>query len=108
MGRSSYSFSLNYKTKIRKELAAELAILGTWYDTISIRLPKELPKELQPPVKQCQKEEPENRIKAFLQGWAKTSPRPLVILIDEIDSLQAFLNTVKKRIEMPFEVIPIQ
>ena len=48
--------------------AAELAILGTWYDTISIRLPK----EFQPPVKQWQQEEPGNRIKAFLQGWAKT------------------------------------
>jgi type II secretory pathway predicted ATPase ExeA len=64
--------------------AAELAILGTWYDNISIRLPK----ELQPPVKQWQQEEPGNRIKAFLQGWSKASPRPLVILIDEIDSLQ--------------------
>jgi hypothetical protein len=39
-------------------------------------------------VKQWQQEEPGNRIKAFLQGWAKASPRPLVILIDEIDSLQ--------------------
>ncbi|MEY2913985.1 MAG: hypothetical protein RLZZ184_3294, partial [Cyanobacteriota bacterium] len=38
--------------------AAELAILGTWYDTISIRLPK----EFQPPVKQWQQEEPGSRI----------------------------------------------
>ncbi|MDB9343850.1 ATP-binding protein [Nodularia spumigena CS-586/05] len=64
--------------------AAELAILGTWYDTISIRLPK----ELQPPVKQWQKEEAGQRIKAFLQAWAKASPRPLIVFIDEIDSLQ--------------------
>jgi hypothetical protein len=65
--------------------AAELAILGTWYDTISIRLPD----ELQPPVlKQGQKEEPGRRIRSFLQVWAKASPRPLVIFIDEIDSLQ--------------------
>jgi type II secretory pathway predicted ATPase ExeA len=64
--------------------AAELAILGTWYNTISIRLPN----ELQPPVKQWQKEEPGQRIRAFLQDWAKASPRPLVVLIDEIDSLQ--------------------
>jgi hypothetical protein len=64
--------------------AAELAILGTWYNTISIRLPD----ELQPPVKQWQKEEPGQRIRAFLQDWAKASPRPLVIFIDEIDSLQ--------------------
>lgn len=64
--------------------AAELAILGTWYNTISIRLPN----ELQPPVKQWQKEEPGQRIRAFFQAWAKASPRPLVVLIDEIDSLQ--------------------
>ncbi|MDJ0798610.1 MAG: AAA family ATPase [Calothrix sp. MO_167.B12] len=65
--------------------AAELAILGTWYDTISIRLPD----ELQPPVlNQRQKEEPGRRIRAFFQSWAKASPRPLVIFIDEIDSLQ--------------------
>jgi AAA-like domain len=64
--------------------AAELAILGTWYNTISIRLPN----ELQLPVKQWQKEEPGQRIRAFFQAWAKASPRPLVVLIDEIDSLQ--------------------
>jgi hypothetical protein len=63
---------------------AELAILGTWYDTISIRLPN----ELQPPVRQGQKEEPGRRIRAFLQAWAQSSPRPLVLFIDEIDSLQ--------------------
>ncbi|MEM6404163.1 MAG: ATP-binding protein, partial [Cyanobacteria bacterium P01_D01_bin.116] len=65
--------------------AAELAILGTWYDTISIRLPD----ELQPPVLNQQlKDEPGRRIRAFFQAWAKASPRPLVIFIDEIDSLQ--------------------
>ncbi|WP_414546026.1 AAA-like domain-containing protein [Nostoc sp. CCY0012] len=64
--------------------AAELAILGTWYNTISIRLPD----ELQPPVRQWQQEEPGQRIRAFLQDWAKASPRPLVVFIDEIDSLQ--------------------
>ncbi len=64
--------------------AAELAILGTWYDTISIRLPK----ELQPPVKQWQQEEPGSRIKTFLSGWAKAINRPLILFIDEIDSLQ--------------------
>lgn len=65
--------------------AAELAILGTWYDTISIRLPN----ELQPPVlEQGQKEEPGRRIRAFLQAWAQSCPRPLVLFIDEIDSLQ--------------------
>ncbi|MDJ0775091.1 MAG: AAA family ATPase [Mastigocoleus sp. MO_167.B18] len=65
--------------------AAELAILGTWYDTISIRLLD----ELQPPIlNQRQTEEPGRRIRGFFQTWAKASPRPLVIFIDEIDSLQ--------------------
>ena len=64
--------------------AAELAILRAWYNTINIRLPK----ELQPPVKQWQQEEPGNRINDFLTGWAKSLNRPLVLFIDEIDSLQ--------------------
>ncbi|MGJ0607630.1 AAA-like domain-containing protein [Cylindrospermopsis raciborskii] len=63
---------------------AELAILGAWYNTINIRLPK----ELQPPVKQWQQEEPGSRIKAFLSAWAKAINRPIVLFIDEIDSLQ--------------------
>lgn len=62
--------------------AAELAIIGTWYDTIADLLPK----NLQPPV--WQKEEPGRGIRAFLRSWAQSSPRPLVIFIDEIDSLQ--------------------
>ncbi|MBD2202818.1 AAA-like domain-containing protein [Calothrix sp. FACHB-1219] len=65
--------------------AAELAILGTWYDTIAIRLPN----ELQAPVlTQGQKEEPGRRIRTFFQAWAQSCPRPLVVFIDEIDSLQ--------------------
>ncbi|QNP31208.1 AAA family ATPase [Cylindrospermopsis curvispora] len=64
--------------------AAELAILRAWYNTINIRLPK----ELQPPIKQWQQEEPGNRINDFLTGWAKAINRPLVLFIDEIDSLQ--------------------
>ncbi|BAZ04692.1 hypothetical protein NIES3974_13350 [Calothrix sp. NIES-3974] len=65
--------------------AAELAILGAWYDTISIRLPQQLQP---PPLKQEQKQEPGRRIRSFLQTWSQTSPRPLVLFIDEIDSLQ--------------------
>ena len=64
--------------------AAELAILGTWYDTIE----DSLTTELQPPFKQWQQEEPGQRIKAFLRSWAKVLSRPLVLFIDEIDSLQ--------------------
>ncbi|QNP31206.1 ATP-binding protein [Cylindrospermopsis curvispora GIHE-G1] len=64
--------------------AAELAILGAWYDTIE----DSLTQELKPPTKQWQQEEAGNRIKAFLRGWSKAINRPLVLFIDEIDSLQ--------------------
>jgi len=61
---------------------AEDAILGAWRDNITFRLPS----ELQPPdwtgIESGQK------IRAALQLWAQASPRPLVILIDEIDALQ--------------------
>lgn len=61
---------------------AEDAILGAWRDNIAFRLPS----ELQPPdwtgIESGQK------IRSALQLWAQTSPRPLVILIDEIDALQ--------------------
>ncbi len=62
--------------------AAELAILGSWRNLISVRLPK----DLQPPT--WVYEEAGQRIQASLQTWSKASPRPLVIFIDEIDSLQ--------------------
>ena len=61
---------------------AEDAILGARRDNISFRLPP----ELQPPdwtsIQSGQK------IRAALQTWAESSPRPLVIFIDEIDALQ--------------------
>ncbi|MDF5718796.1 MAG: AAA family ATPase [Rhizonema sp. NSF051] len=62
--------------------AAELAILGAWRNTIAVRLPK----NLQPSA--WVYEEPGQRIRASLQVWAQASPRPLVVFIDEIDSLQ--------------------
>lgn len=62
--------------------AAELAIVGTWHDTIA----DVLPKELQAPV--YHQEEPGRRIRAYLRAWAQASPRPLIVFIDEIDSLQ--------------------
>jgi hypothetical protein len=64
--------------------AAELAILGAWYNTINIRLPK----ELQPAAKQWQQEQLGSRIKDFLSDWATSLNRPLVLFIDEIDYLQ--------------------
>jgi hypothetical protein len=62
---------------------AEEAILDAWYDTARVYLPAELrPQPVDPPAK------PGRQIGAALRQWAETSPRPLVILIDEIDSLQ--------------------
>ncbi|MBD2607734.1 ATP-binding protein [Scytonema hofmannii FACHB-248] len=61
---------------------AELAILGAWRDTIAVYLPP----ELQPPV--WSQGEAGQRIRANLQAWAQATPRPLVLFIDEIDSLQ--------------------
>jgi ATPase family associated with various cellular activities (AAA) len=61
---------------------AEEAILGTWQNTISIRLPS----ALQPPPWTSTR--PGQKIRAALQAWAQSSPKPLVIFIDEIDALQ--------------------
>ena len=61
---------------------AELAILGAWGNAIADCLPS----ELQPPAWH---EAPDGqRIQANLRVWAQASPRPLVLFIDEIDSLQ--------------------
>jgi AAA-like domain len=61
---------------------AEEAILGAWRRAISIRLPQ----ELQPLA--WSSLEAGHRIGDALSLWAESSPRPLVILIDEIDALQ--------------------
>ncbi len=49
---------------------------------ISVRLPK----NLQPPA--WVYDETGQRIQASLKAWSQLSPRPLVLFIDEIDSLQ--------------------
>jgi hypothetical protein len=61
---------------------AEAAILSDWRQAAQFRLPP----ELQPPP--WPQTVAGQQIGAALSEWAKTSPRPLVILIDEIDSLQ--------------------
>jgi hypothetical protein len=62
---------------------AEEAILDAWYDTARVFLPTELrPRQVNPPAK------PGRQIGAALRQWAETSPLPLVVFIDEIDSLQ--------------------
>ena len=62
--------------------AAELAILSTWKTTAQFRLPDDLHPPLWPEAP------PGGRLGEALSTWAKQSPRPLVIFIDEIDSLQ--------------------
>jgi hypothetical protein len=60
---------------------AEVAILGSWQDDISVSLPA----ELQPPP--WSSAAPGQKIKAALKTWAQASSRPLVILIDEGEAL---------------------
>lgn len=64
---------------------AEQAILAAWRE----RARSCLPPELMPPA---WPDAPAGaRIRAALQAWAEASPRPLVVLIDEIDGLQGNL-----------------
>ncbi|MGH1396304.1 MAG: ATP-binding protein [Trichormus sp.] len=62
--------------------AAELAILGTWRNTIE----DSLPPELQPST--WVYNAPGQRIGENLRAWSKAINRPIVLFIDEIDSLQ--------------------
>jgi hypothetical protein len=62
--------------------AAEAAILGAWRDEIAFRLPPDLQPPLWPPG------DPGQAIRSALQAWAQACPRPIVLLIDEIDSLR--------------------
>lgn len=61
---------------------AEGAILGAWRGALSVRLPA----MLQPPPWPIA--EPGQRIQTALRAWAQAATRPLVLFIDEIDSLQ--------------------
>ena len=61
---------------------AEKAILGAWAKNARFWLPK----ELHPPA--IPEAESGQRINATLNLWEEVSPRPFVLFIDEIDSLQ--------------------
>jgi hypothetical protein len=61
---------------------AEKAILGAWIRQLKVRLPSDLRPKL--PTDGI----PGTRISEALQQWAQYSPRPLVLFIDEIDTLQ--------------------
>jgi hypothetical protein len=71
---------------------AERAILGSWRRAAESRLPE----DLQPP--QWPEAVAGEQIQAALGLWAKTSSRPLVILIDEIDALrdEALLSVLRQ------------
>ncbi|WP_414521384.1 ATP-binding protein, partial [Umezakia ovalisporum] len=61
---------------------AEQSILGAWREAARFWLPKELEPLVWPNAL------PGQRINAALTAWAEASVRPLVVFIDEIDSLQ--------------------
>jgi hypothetical protein len=72
--------------------AAELAILNAWRPAIE----RYLPDDLQPPP---WPDAPEgNRIGSALTAWARSAPLPLVIFLDEIDSLEddALISTLRQ------------
>lgn len=60
---------------------AEAAILGSW-----AAVAKVLPAELRPPP--WPEAAPGDRVRAALEAWATRCPRPLVVLLDEIDALR--------------------
>ena len=61
---------------------AEQVILAAWRDAADFWLPD----ELKPPTYDLN--QPPQHIGNFLKVWSEASSRPLVIFIDEIDSLQ--------------------
>lgn len=65
---------------------AELAILGVWYQAAT----DSLPPELHPPpwTSRIHDTIPGQRLRQALGSWSQASSRPLVVFIDEIDSLQ--------------------
>jgi hypothetical protein len=71
---------------------AERAILGSWRQAAEDYLPE----VLYPPI--WPEAESGERIQAALRAWAKTSPRPLVVLIDEIDAVrdEALLSILRQ------------
>ena len=69
---------------------SEKAILSAWLDAADFWLPSELnPVPHEPPIQ---------RIGSFLKNWVETSPRPVVLFIDEIDSLQnqSLINVLRQ------------
>jgi hypothetical protein len=81
--------------------AAELAILGAWRSSAERRLPA----DLVPPV--WRDAPPGQRLNAALQAWAQAMPKPLVLFLDEIDSLEGVvLVSVLRQIRDGFQDRP--
>lgn len=81
---------------------AEAVILQSWHAFCRIWLPEELHPPPLPDTAQ-----PGNAIREFLQSWAEVCPRPLVLFIDEIDSLEnAALLTVLRQLRSGFPSRP--
>lgn len=82
--------------------AAELAILGAWRRSAE---GQRLPAELQPPS--WPEAAPGARIGAALLAWSRSSPRPLILFIDEIDALRGDpLLSVLRQIRGGFPLRP--
>ncbi len=62
--------------------AAEAALLDDWKDAAATQLPVEL---RPPPFSEAP---PGRRVGSALSAWARASPRPLVVFLDEIDALR--------------------
>lgn len=62
---------------------AELAILDSWKASSQLDLP-----DILHPPENWNSAQPGRRIQAALQSWSQASSRPLVLFIDEIDSLE--------------------
>jgi hypothetical protein len=77
--------------------AAELAALAAWRRAAETRLPAEL---WPPPWPDAP---PGARLSAALRTWARAAPRPLVLFVDEIDSLEgSVLVSVLRQIREGF------
>lgn len=77
--------------------AAERAILASWRSDVQSRLPAELQPPAWPDVSAGA------RVRDALRVWASTSPRPLVLFLDEIDALQdAALISILRQVRAGF------
>lgn len=61
---------------------AELAILGSWRRAATAQLPEALHPPPWPTT------DPGDRIGSALRAWVQAAPRPLVLFLDEVDTLQ--------------------